>query len=165
MTAPVQSPTIFRVSFLRTSRQFPEDVKSLTLELNRSYTDTATAVNLRTIGIFPTNKFIGNGENWFLVKNLRQEGMRQAYPFTNANPINHGITTNEIYGFTRKFGEWTDGTNFYSAISASDVGIAGQLTFYVTSTQIIFINNSAHAITNGQIVLEWISQPQNQGAL
>lgn len=149
-----------QVPFLRTSRNFPEDQKMLTVEVNKSYVDIANAVNKRTIGTFPTNRPAINGESWFLTSNQRQQAFRQAFAFTTTASINHGIVISQIDRMVRNWGEFTDGTNWYGLIHATTVAIPGQITFYVTPTQIVFvIGAGAPSLTRGTVVLEWISDP------
>lgn len=148
--------------YLRTSRDFPEDPKPLLVEINKSYIDIANAVNNRTISIFPTTRPAITGESWYLINSIRQQSLRQVYIFTTLAPINHGIKISQIDRFTAKYGDWTDGTNFYGLLAATIPGIANQLTFYVTSTQIIFVNNSGLVLTQGNIVLEWLARSNQQ---
>lgn len=151
---------INQVAFLRTSREFPEELHQLSMEVNRSYLDIANAVNNRTISLFPVNRPAINGESWFLSGNLRQQGLRQVYQFTTSASIPHGLNLNRISFFTRPFGSFTDGTNYYGCLYASNVAIAGQLTFYIDPTNIVFVVGAGSpAIVNGIIVLEWISDP------
>jgi len=52
-------------------------------------------------------------------------------------------------------------TNSYGLIfgSNSATTIPGQISFYITATQIIFIvDGAAPALTSGRIVLTWLSQ-------
>ncbi len=149
-----------QVAYLRTSRNFPEEPSQLVVEINKCYVDIANAVNARTIGIFPTNRPAITGESWFLVNNARQQTFRQVYTFTATTAINHGIANVTPGQFTKCSGSYTDGTNTYGLFFASSVAIAGQITFYVTTTQIIFlVGAGAPALTSGRIVLEWLSQP------
>lgn len=149
-----------QMAYLRTSREFPQEGSQLAVELSKSYVDIANAVNNRTISMFSTNRPAINGESWFLSRNQRQQGFRQAYTFTTTATIPHGIDFLDVARFVRNWGEYTDGTNWYGLIHATTVAIAGQITFYVTPTSIIFVTGAgAPALTSGSIVLEWISQP------
>lgn len=160
------------VAFLRTTRNFPEDISQLTLEINKAYVDTANVVNSRTIGLYPTNRPAINGENWFLQGNKRQQGFRQVYNLTSAvvnnYTINLGFKLSSISQISlRSYGAFTDGTNWYGLIFGSNVAIAGQISFYVslnagstTSDQITFkVGAGAPAITSGIVDIEWISNP------
>ncbi len=156
----MSSNVVNQVAYLRTSREFPHDMDQLTQEVNKAYVDVANAVNNRIIAIFPTNRPAISGESWFLINNQRQQGLRQVYSFTTTASINHGLTTTAISRFTHTYGEFTDGTNWYGLIASSSVAIAGQISFYITPTQIVFlVGAGAPALTLGNIVLEWISEP------
>lgn len=155
----MSSNVVNQVAFLRTSRNFPQDIQQLTVEVDKAYVDTANAVNNRTISIFPTTRAAINGESWFITNNQRQQGLRQVYTFTSTASIAHGIDFTKISRFTRNFGEFTDGTNWYGLIHGSNIAIAGQISFYLTPTNIVFVvGGGSPALTNGNIVLEWLSQ-------
>ncbi len=148
-----------QVAYLRSSREFPEDLRKLTLEVSKSYIDIANAVNSRTIGIFPTKFPAVNGEAWFINNNQKQQGFRQIYPFTATGNIPHTLKFNSISMFTKPSGSFTDGTNYYGAIYASNVAIAGQVSFYITPTDIVILSGAgAPVIVSGIIDLEWISK-------
>lgn len=147
-----------QVPYLRTSREFPEEISQLTVEVNKSYVETANAVNLRTIGLFPTNRFAITGESWFLSGNKKQQTLRQVYTFTATTAISHGISVTSTTQFTRCFGTYTNGTNSFGLIWGTSGAIPNQISFYVTSTQIVFVVDAgAPALTSGRIVLEWLS--------
>jgi hypothetical protein len=154
------SNVVNQAPFLRTSRNFPKESQPLSVELDKSYVDIANAVNRRTIGIYPTNNPIVTGEAWFVVAGQKQQSLREVYPFTAAGNIAHGLNWNSVSFISpRSYGTFTDGTNWYGAIYASSVAIAGQISFYVTSTNIVVVAGAgAPTITSGLIVLEWLSQ-------
>lgn len=148
-----------QVPFLRTSREFPEDLHMLTVQVNKAYLDTATAVNYRTIGIFPSD-FPGiTGESWFITSR-RQQTLRKIFVFTTTVSIPHQIQNfGNIDYFTRNWGEFTDGTNWYGLINGSNIAIAGQISFYLDPLNINFlVGAGAPALTKGIIILEWLSQ-------
>jgi hypothetical protein len=150
-----------QIAFLRTSRNFPEDLKQLTVEVNRSYVDIANKVNSRVIGIFTQNVASINGEEWFInTANQKQQGFRRVFPLTStANPIPHGIniSTSPV---VKAYGSFTDGTNYYGLLYASSTAIAGQLSFYLSGANINFLSGAgAPTLTSGTIVIEWLSQP------
>lgn len=154
-----------QVAFLRTSREFPPETQQLSVEVDKAYIDTANAVNNRTISIFPTARPAVNGESWFIQSNQRQQAFRQVFISTITagafNPIAHGIKNVQPGQFIRCFGEYTDGTNTYGLIygSNSATTIPGQISFYVSPTQIVFIADPAAPVpTSGIVVLEWISR-------
>ena len=147
--------------YLRTSREFPEDLPKLTQEIIKTYIDIANAVNNRTIGLFSKNVPSITGESWFILNNQRQQTLRQIYTFTTTAAINHGI--NGASGidpsmFTSCYGSFTDGTNGYGLIWGTAGAIPNQISFYLTRTQIIFVVGAgAPALTSGRIVLTWLS--------
>lgn len=152
----------FQISpFLTSQRKFPkENLSDLALQSDLAYIDVAQKVNLRTIGVFPVNFPVLTGELWFLSgQPNRQQTLRQVYPFTATGSIPHGINFATVSAFTNPFGSFTDGTNYYGAIYASNVAIAGQVTFYITPTNIVIqAGGGAPAISSGIIVLQWLSQ-------
>lgn len=155
----MSSNIINRQPYIRTSREFPEQLHEMSVEVNKAYIDIANAVNDRIIGIFPTNRPAITGEKWFLNKRGSQQTLRQLYQFTTTANIPHGINTGYIGGFTDCYGQFTDGTNFYGLISASNVAIPGQISFYMDNTNIIFVLGAgAPTLTSGTIVLEWLAQ-------
>lgn len=154
--------------FLRTSRSFPEDLHLISVEMNKTYIDIANTVNARTIGLFPSNTSVQNGETWYFRENGQQsdrhQGFRQIYTFSTNDPtslaaIPHGINfSNQVDVFTRCYGTYTDGRNWYGLIHGSNKFIAGQIIFYVSPNNIVFgVDSSAPAVTNGIVVLEWVS--------
>lgn len=156
----MSSNVVNQVAYLRTSREFPEDIHLLSQQASKSYIDIAATVNNRTIGIFPVNRPAINGENWFISKNQRLQGLRQVYTFTTTTAIDLGFDTTAIQ-FTKMYGTYTDGTNWYGLIAGSNTAIAGQRGFYVSGSptnQVTFVSGAgAPAISKGLLVLEWIS--------
>ncbi len=144
--------------YLRTSRDFPEDSKELITTLSKTYIDISQSVNDRVIGLFPKNRASITGEKWYLNANQPQQTLRQVYTFTSTSSITHNIQVTDTNQFSRCFGSYTDGTNSYAIQWGTTVAIAGQITFYVTSTQIVFlVGAGAPALTKGKIVLEYLS--------
>lgn len=160
MTTPISNSP-----FLRLQRNFPQDsTQALTVEIDKAYVDIANSVNNRTIGIYPTNSAVTTGEAWYLGgSNSKQQSLRQIYPFTSTANILHGINFAGISQISPLCkGSYTDGTNWYGLIFDSPVAIAGQITFYVTPTNIVFVTGGgAPTLTSGTIVLEWISRATN----
>lgn len=152
------SNVVNQVAYLRTSRDFPEEAKQLSVELSKSYIDIANSVNSRTIGIYPSSRPSVTGESWFIANAQKQQTLRQVYPLTSSTAVPHGITFNNIYGFSRMYGTYTDGTSWYGLIAGTSTAIAGQIVFYLTSTNITFVVGAgAPALTKGFVVLEWLS--------
>lgn len=149
-----------QVAFLRSQRQFPVDASQLSIELNKSYIDTANAVNNRTISIFPIARPANNGESWFITQNQKQQGYRQVFTFTTLTNIMHLIQVFDPAQFVRCFGTYTDGTNSYGLIYGSNVAIAGQVSFYMDRQNIYFLSGAgAPTVTSGVIILEWLARP------
>lgn len=155
------------VPYLRTTREFPLDAAGLTQEVSKSYLDVATAVNNRTIGIYPVNKPSITGNNYFLTTG-RQQSLRQVYTFgviVNGSTINIGFKLSSISQIILMYGTYLSGSSYFGIISADTSPISGQISFYVsvngsstTSDVIIFVvDGAAPSITSGTIVLEWIA--------
>ena len=117
------------------------------------------ALLLTIIGIFPINDPAITGESWFITSQ-RQQTIRKVYTFTTTAAIPHRISNyTGIAYFTRMWGQFTDGTNWYGLISGSNVAIAGQISFFVDPTNINFLTGAgAPALTKGIIILEWMAQ-------
>jgi|SRR5665213_945889 len=145
--------------YLRVSRDFSEEIQDLCIDVSKAYIDTANAVNARTIGIYPTNKSVITGNSYYLTSK-RQQTSRKVFTFTTTAAITHGIFVSDMSYFINCFGSFTDGVNAYGLFFSSSVAIAGQITFYVTPTQIIFVTGAgAPTLTSGSIVLEFLSNP------
>ena len=159
------SSIIQQSPYLRVQRNFPIDnSQALSIEVDRAYCDTAAKVNLRTIGIFPVNKASVTGERWFFntinQTSNNQQTLRQVYTFTAAGSIPHGIDTTGIFGFSRIYGVFTNGTNWYPLPYVDVVSATNQVNVIVTPTNIVIAagGGTPPAITNGFVVLEWLSQ-------
>jgi hypothetical protein len=153
---------INQVPYLRTSREFPEELQQLTVEVNRAYIDTATKVNDRTIGLYPTNRPAVTGNSYYLVGNRRQQSIRQVYRFTSfTSPLSipHGIPPSDIFSFANIYGTATDGTNWYPLPYVDVVAANNQIKLVVTPTNIVITAGAGAppAITSGIIILEWIT--------
>lgn len=147
-------------NFLRTSRQFPTEIGQLAVELTKSYIDIANIVNARTIGLFATNKPSITGEAWFYNKNQRQQTLRQLYLVTGPSPvvIEHRIDITDMAGFSKIYGTFTDGTNWYPIPYVDITAITDQVQIVVTPTEIQITGGAtAPTIVSGFVVLEWIS--------
>jgi len=151
-----------QVAFLRTSREFPNDLYQISVESNKAYVDVANAVNSRTIGLYPANVAAITGNSYFL-RNQRQQSLRRVYTFTGADvtagSIPLGFNLNTIAQFVQLSGVYTNGTSSFGLISGSNVAIAGQISFYITPNMIIFLTGAgAPTVQSGTIIIEWISQ-------
>lgn len=146
--------------YLRDQRQFPnDDVRDLSNQVDHAYIDIANKVNARTVGVYALGNQIVTGEQWLLSGgNTKQQTLRQVYQFAGAGNIAHGINFASITQFTRCWGTYTDGTNWYGVIFTTTTGLAGQVTFSITPTNIVVVvDGAAPAVTQGSIILEWLS--------
>jgi hypothetical protein len=155
MTANVGNNNIY----LRTSRHFPQEPQQLAVELNKMYLDVANIVNTRTVGTFATQA-TNTGEAWYLsgeAQGNKMQALRQVYTFTAAGNIAHGLTLSQISRFTRIYGVFTDGTNWYPLPYVDSAAATSQILVKVTGTNIVITAGAgAPAITKGNIVLEWV---------
>lgn len=146
--------------FLRTSREYPEELRQLTVEVNKSYVEVAYAVNNRTIGIFSLKRQSLTGETWFIESNQKQQIVRQLYTFDSAGSFPHGFNIIDSSGIARLYGSFTDGTNWYPLPYVDTVSVTNQINIIVTPTDIVITAGlgSPPAIVNGYVILE-IVQP------
>lgn len=148
--------------YLRQQRDFPsDDIQKLTVEIDRSYVDTAIKVNSRTIGIFAVGFPLVTGESWYISgQTNKQQTFRQLYTFTSAGSILHHIDFTQITGFTRIYGTFTDGTNWYPLPYVDVVAASNQVNIVITPTNIVITAGAGAppAITNGFVILEWLSK-------
>lgn len=154
---------INQVAYIKSSREFPPDLGQIANILTRAYPEIANAINDRTIGLFPITRPAVTGNAYYLFRNQKQQSLREVYTFETTVPILHNIDFNQVSYIGSMYGQYTDGTNWYGIIpgTSAPAGIAGQLVFYLSPTQIIFIpgGGTMPALTKGIIVIEWISQP------
>jgi hypothetical protein len=147
--------------YLRTSREFPNSIQNLQIELDRAYVDIAGSVNDRVIGIYPTNKSAVTGESWFLTSQ-RQQTIRKVFVITSTAAFNHYINFISPGDVTISYGTYTDGTNNYGLIYASDKALSGQWSYYITPTQIILLSAGSYpTFQSGRIVVEWLANNPN----
>lgn len=153
--------TIQKSPFLRLQRNFPNDnIQKLTVEIDKFHVDAAIKVNEREIATYALNNAIVNGQRWFLTGQPNQQGaLRKLFSFTATTSIAHGLTWSTVSLISPlSCGSYTDGTNWYGLPFGTSTAIAGQITFYVTSTQIVFsVGAGAPALSQGYIDLEWVS--------
>lgn len=163
----MSSNVINSAAYLRTTREFPKDMDQLTVEINKSYVDVANAVNNRTQGLFATGKPAINGETWYISNAQKQQGLRQVYSFTTTSDIDIGFKLTSISQITKMYGVYVSINTTFGLIPGTSTAIAGQILFYVdvngastTSDVIKFVVGAgAPALTQGTIVLEWLSMP------
>ena len=166
------SNIINQTPYLRTSRQFPEDLSQLCIESNKSYIDIANAVNQRTIGVFTKNRPVVTGESWFLTSQ-RQQTLRQLYSFGaiaagTELDIPHGLDLDNVVRFTRIYGVVTTNIPDYRPLPYIDptnlttgmtilVGPGVVPPFVGVPSIRIVLGATAAPVTSGIAVLEWLS--------
>lgn len=164
MTSYTQK-SVLQAPYLRVQRSFPtENAQALSVEIDRAYVDTAQKVNARIIGIFPTGSSVVTGEQWFVSgSNEKQQTLRQVYTFTAAGNIAHHINLTVISGFTKIYGTFTDGTNWYPLPYVDATAANNQVSVKVTPTNIVITagGGSPPSISSGYVVLEWLSLTPN----
>lgn len=147
-----------QVAYLRTSRDFPVSIGELSVVCSKSYIDVANAVNVRTIGLFPTNRPAITGESWYLVNNQRQQSFRQVYTFTSYTNFNHGINFSGVSTFTKITGIVFDGTIYYPIPYLNPSALVNSIGIRVNPTQVEFlVAGGAPAPQSGFVLLEWLS--------
>lgn len=158
--------------FIPTYRDFPvQDEHNLQKQLVNAYTQSSTAINQRTIGLFDLSQVSGNttvnpqvpnGERWFPTaaqsntpQRLR-DGFRVVVQVSDAVLIvTHGITL--INQVTRLYGAFFDGTLWQDLPYVDVVSAANQIKLSVSSTQIIVTKGAgAPSIAQGIVVLEFL---------
>ena len=148
--------------YLRNQRNFPnDDIKELSTENDRAYIDIASKINQRTIGTFALNAALVTGEQWYVQGSAKkQQTLRQLYLFSDELLIvPHGINLSAISGFTKIYGTFTDGMNWYPLPYVDVVDVTNQINVIVNPTQIVVTlgAGSPPVLTTGYIVLEWLS--------
>ena len=149
--------------YLRTSRLFPDDnAQALSVEVDRSYLEIASAVNARTIGVFALNTQSVNGESWYFSgASKKEQGLRQVYTFTAAGSFAHNINLSTVTRFTRIYGTFTNGSGDWYPLPYVDVVAANnQVSIRVDATNIIITAGAGAppTITSGLVVLEWLAR-------
>ncbi len=146
--------------YLPLQRNFPsKDAHQLGVELDKAYIDIAGRVNDRTIGLFAVGQPTITGEKFFISgQPNRQQSLRRLFTFTSTAPIPHELVFSQIDGFTRLYGTYTDGTNWYGLIAGSNIAIPGQVSFYISPTNIVFLSGAgAPTVVSGRVIIEWLA--------
>lgn len=149
--------------YLRTTREFPENVRDLAFQANKSYLETASAINLRTIGLFPVLKPAISGEQWFIKENFRQQGLRQVFTFGSIAAGTNLSIPYKLSGFdqfVRIWGTCKTALPDNRPIPYASIAPNANIDLRVDSSNIIIAVGAASPnIVSGTIVLEWISMP------
>lgn len=147
--------------YLPQQRNFPyENIRELASQIDKTYIDISTRVNEKTIGLYAVNYNVITGNKWYLTgSNTRKQTLRRVYLVTGTSAIPHGIDFTQLSRFTNMYGDYTNSGNWYGLIAGSNVAIAGQISFYLDTTNInILVGAGAPTPTDGSIVLEWLSK-------
>lgn len=149
------APSNSESPYLPISYDFNNEPEVLPSQLNSTYSSIALRLNNREISLYDQQETL-TGQKWTNPLNLQvpNQTFRKVFPFTAAGSTAHNISSlTQVLGW----GGFTDGTNFYGAIHGSNVAIAGQVSFYVTPTNIVILSGAgAPSITSGIIVLEYL---------
>ena len=107
--------------FVRIQRNFPnDDIKPLSVEIDRANIEYATRINERIIGIFAEKSAVQTGSKWYVnLSNQPQEVIRYMYTFTSFANIPLGFNVGDIDRITQMYGNFTNGTNWMGLIPAS----------------------------------------------
>lgn len=150
--------------YLQRQRNFPsKDIKELSGQLDITYIDIAQKINDRTVGLFAINFPVITGEAWYLQGQPRkQQTLRQVYIITGPGPvitIPHGIILTQISGFTKIYGTFTNGTNWYPLPYVDVLSATNQVNVIVDPTNIVITAGAGTppTITSGWVILEWLS--------
>jgi hypothetical protein len=145
-------------AYLRTSRLFPsDDVKLLSIEIDRGYRDIANCVNSRAIGLFSVSEPAISGKQYF-VSSKPFSSLQKLFAFTSTSAINHGISNLTPGQVVTAYGSYTNGSNDFGFIYNSGGTISTDITFKITPTQIVFtVGGSAPTLTSGKIIIEYLA--------
>jgi hypothetical protein len=150
--------------YIRSTREFPENIKDLAFQSNKAYLEVANAINQRTIGIFPVIKSAITGEQWFINKNRKQQSLRQVYTF---GTIAAGATLLIPYTlpgfdlFVRIWGTCVTVIPDSRPLPYSSVTANANIELRVDTVNhniVIIVGAASPNITSGIIIIEWLSQ-------
>lgn len=158
----MNNEAVNRTPYIRSSREFPEEeVDQLSFQLNLAYVDIANAVNVRTIGLFPTTRPAITGNSYYPTTQ-KQQSLRKIYTFTSSANIPHNIDFRDVDYFVAMYGQYTNSLdplvqNWFGIIPATSNPITNQTTFYLTPTDIVLtFDGTAPTPAKGIIILEWM---------
>lgn len=155
-------PANSKAAFLPTYDVFSEDESQRLYQLNKNYTDTANAVNVREISLYDTVELI-NGQQFFTAGNAQRKrfGYRKVF---SIGAINAGVTLTTAHGisgitlFTQIFGTVITNVPDYRPIPfTSATAVTAQIEIRADTTNIYIVNGAtAPPITSGIVVLEYL---------
>lgn len=156
-------PTGIEAPVLRGSREFPEDLQRLTVQINKTYIDIANCVNARTIGVFPNTRPTITGEIWYILGSFPQQSSRQNYSFGTIAAGTPLSIPDNVTGYTQfSVIRGTCITDFpdsrpipYVGTSSNDyISLRRDTT---TNSIVIAVGSASPNIISGTIVLEWLN--------
>lgn len=156
--------------FLPNYRDFPvDDIHNLQKQLINFHSQTNTAVNNRTVGVFELHQVGDNdstpsGERWFPTLPQQataplklRDGFRLVVQVSDLNlVVDHNIPM--INQVTRLYGSFFDGTFWQDLPYVDVVSVTNQIYVKVSLTQIIVIKGAGAppSISKGVVVLEYL---------
>lgn len=159
----MSSNAVNQASYLRTSREWPEDLHQLSVQLDKAYIEIANIVNSKENGMYAESRPSITAQEWFLQGNKKQQTFRQLYQFgtiSGATNIPHLITTRP-FQITKIYGTFTDGTNWYPLPYVDVTAANNQVNVIVTPVNIVITPGAGAppTIRSGFVILEWLSAP------
>lgn len=156
------SSIVNQTPYLKTTRNFPEEAKDLSYEMDKSYLEIAGAVNNRTIGIYPTNAPSVTGNSYFVSKAQKQQSLRQVYSF---GAVNAGASTSIpiasyhapyvlINGACQTSLPDSRPLPYASVAANSNIDIRVDKT---SKTIVVSVGAASPNVVSGYIILEWLS--------
>lgn len=155
-------PANSKAAFLPTYDVFSEDDSQRLYQLNKNYTDTANAVNVRDISLYDTVELL-NGQQFFTTGNAQKKryGYRKVF---SIGTVNAGATLTTAHGltgvtlFTRIYGTVITATPDYRPIPyTSTTAVNQQIEIRVDGTNFYVVNGgAAPQISSGIVVLEYL---------
>ena len=155
-------PANSKAAFLPTYDVFSEDDSQRLYQLNKNYTDTANAVNVREIALYDTVELL-DGQQFFTTGNAQKKryGYRKVF---SIGTVNAGATLTTAHGltgvtlFTRIYGTVITATPDYRPIPyTSATAVNQQIEIRVDATNFYIVNGAAAPqISSGIVVLEYL---------
>lgn len=167
------SSNSLQITYLPTSRDFPEDPSQLRSVLTKSYEEISQAVNRRSIGVFNTFQVVTGNQYYSLTNNNIDKPLQFRQSYRKVFPIGTiaaGVTLTTAHGIT---GITQFVAIYGTAITAASVNPNGkyipipyvsattdvtfQVQIYANDTNFYIVNGAgADNIVSGTIVLEFL---------
>ncbi len=150
--------------YIRSTREFPENIHDLAFQSNKAYLEVANAINQRTIGIFPIIKSAITGEQWFIRNNRKQQSLRQVYVFgaiAAGSTLLIPYTLNSFDQFVRIWGTCVTIIPDSRPLPYSSVTVNANIELRIDTVNhniVIIVGAASPNIVSGTVILEWLSQ-------